>query len=276
MATRKRDLELEAGSAAHYEDPGYYSFNYRRRQDDVAYYVAHARAVGGRVFEYGIGNGRIALPIARAGGEVAGIDTSAPMLADLRAQLAQEPPEVRKRVRARNADMRAFRGRERFDAVYCAFNTALHLYTRHDVERFLAGARALLAPGAELVLDLSVPVAEDLARDPSRAYRAPRFKHPSAGLVKYEEYFDYDPIRQILFVSMCFEPVSGAEPFTTPLAHSQFYPREWEALLHYNGFEVNALYGDFERGPLTKDSESMVWHVRSAPQRKPRRSTSRS
>lgn len=264
MASTKRDLQLEAGSTAHYEDPQYYSHNYRRRQDDVAYYVAHAKAHGGSVLEYGVGNGRIALPIARNGGSVFGVDTSAAMLADLRAQLGREPTEVRERVRTRKADMRSFRTTQHFDLVYCAFNTALHLYTRDDVERFLAGVRSHLAPDGELVVDLSVPVAEDLARDPNRAYRAPRFKHPSAGVVKYEEYFDYDPIRQILFVSMCFEPVSGAESFTTPLAHSQFYPREWEAFLHYNGFAVQALYGDFERGPLTKDSESMVWHARLA------------
>ena len=264
MATKKRDFELEAGSAAHYEDPSYYSFNYRRRQDDVAYYVAHAMERGGTVLEYGVGNGRIALPIARAGGQVLGVDTSAPMLADLKAQLALEASEVQTRLKTRKADMRTFRTKMRFDNVYCAFNTALHLYTRDDVERFLAGVRAHLAPGGEFVVDLSVPVAEDLARDPGRAYRAPRFKHPTAGLVKYEEYFDYDPIRQVLFVSMSFEPTSGAESFMTPLAHSQFYPREWEAFLHYNGFVVTALHGDFERGPLTKDSESMVWHARRA------------
>ncbi len=258
----KRDHQLEAGSSAHYEDPGYYSFNYRRRQDDVAYYVAHAARVRGPILEYGVGNGRIALPIARAGGSVLGVDLSKPMLEDLRARLAAEAPEVRKRLRLRAADMRSFRSQQQFGAVYCAFNTALHLYTRQDVERFLAGVHQHLAPGAEFVCDLSVPVAEDLARDPNRAYRAPRFKHPSAGLVKYQEYFDYDPIRQILFVAMDFTPVDGRESFMTPLAHSQFYPREWEALLHYNGFRVTALYGDFAGGPLTKDSESMVWHAK--------------
>lgn len=263
MAKPKRDLVLEAGSSAHYEDPHYYSHTYRARREDVAYYVEHARAHGGRVLEYGVGNGRIALAIARAGGQVLGVDSSAPMVADLRAQLHADPA-LRERVRVRRADMRTFRTRDRFDAVYCAFNTALHLYTRDDVERFLAGARAHLRPGAELVMDLSVPVAEDLARDPNRAHRAPRFKHPSAGVVKYEEYFDYDPIRQVLFVSMCFEPVSGAESFVTPLAHSQFYPREWEAFLHYNGFVVQDVYGDFLRGPLTRESETMVWHAKRA------------
>ena len=98
-ARRQRDRELEAGSFAHYEDPAYYSAIYASRIDDVAYYVSLARAAEGPVLEYGIGNGRIALPLARHGVDVVGIDHSAPMLADLRARLAREPSDVRARVR---------------------------------------------------------------------------------------------------------------------------------------------------------------------------------
>ena len=38
--------------------------------------------------------------------------------------------------------------------------------------------------------------------------------------------------------------------------------REWEALLHYNGFETTAVEGDFEGGPLVQSSDVMVWHAR--------------
>jgi hypothetical protein len=83
-------------------------------------------------------------------------------------------------------------------------------------------------------------------------------------VVKNLEYFDYDPVRQILFVSMEFIPVTGAsgESWVTPLAHRQFFPQEWAALLHYNGFEVVDVEGDFHGGPLTRESDVMVWHAR--------------
>src|SRR5580698_10405202 len=63
----RRDRELEAGSLAHYEDAAYYTATYRNRIDDVAYYVTLAERAGGPVLEYGVGNGRIAVPIARHG-----------------------------------------------------------------------------------------------------------------------------------------------------------------------------------------------------------------
>jgi SAM-dependent methyltransferase len=261
--------QLQAGSLAHYEDPEYYTSTYARRLDDVAFYVALADASGGPVLEYGVGNGRIALPIARHGVDVVGVDHSAPMLRDLRERLKREPEDVRRRLRTVRGDMRRVRLRKRFPLVLCTFNTALHLYTRGDVERFLAGVRAHLAPRGRFVVDLSTPPLEDLARSPHDPYHAPRFRHPTAGVVvKNRERFDYDPLRQVLFVGMEFEPVDAPEQgWMTPLAHRQFFPQEWAALLHYNGFDVERVEGDFQGGPLTRDSDVMVWHARASRRR---------
>ena len=271
MTTRSRrpadaraDRELEVGARAHYEDPDFYTATYRKRIDDVQFYVAEAIASGGPVLEYGVGNGRVALPVARHGVEVVGVDHSRAMLADLKRRLGEEPPEVRRRVRLREGDMRAVRVRRRFPLVICPFNAALHLYTRGDVERFLARVRAHLAPRGRFVFDVSMPMMKDLARSPERAYRAPRFVYPGEGVVRYEEYFDYDRTRQVLFVSMRFEPVARPERrFTLPLAHRQFFPAEMEALLHYNGLEVERAHGDFQGGPLEDDSDVMVFVTRA-------------
>jgi SAM-dependent methyltransferase len=275
MAPVRRDFELEAGTSAHYEDPAYYAKTYRSRVEDVRYYVDLAAHAGGPVLEYGCGNGRVTLPMARAGAEVVGVDLSAPMLADLRAQLRDEPPEVRERVTVRRGDMRSFRAGRRFPLVICPFNAFLHLYTRPDVERFLAGVRAHLTARGELVFDISIPEPEELARDPGRAFAAPRFRYPGEGgrpgpMVRYAERFDYDKLRQVLFVAMEFTPEGGAEPWMTPLAHRQFYPQELFALLHYNGFTVTEQHGDFFRSPLAATSHHLILHCRARRPRAPR------
>jgi len=155
------------------------------------------------------------------------------------------------------------RGR-RFPLVLCTFNTALHLYTRRDVERFLARVREHLTPRGLFVADLAVPSLADLERDPERLYRTPQFRHPTSGeLVRYGERYDYDAVRQVLFVSTEFEPAGHPErAWTVPLAHRQFFPQEWEALLHYNGFTVERVDGDFCGGPLGEQSDVMVWYAR--------------
>lgn len=263
-----RDKELEAGSLAHYDDAAYYDKTYRSRRDDVAYYVALAERHA-NMLEYGAGNGRLALPAARAGAKVTGVDHSRPMLADFERRLEKEPAEVRKRVTLRHGDMRAVRLKKRFPLVTCPFNAFLHLYERTDVEQFLARVKEHLAPRGVFVFDVSNPNAHELVRDPNRAYFCPRFRYPTTGeMVRYTERFDYDYARQILFVTMEFLPKGHEQDsWVTPLAHRQFFPRELEALLHYNGFSIEALWGDYNRTPFDRYSEMMVVEARVRPAR---------
>ncbi len=257
------DRALVEGARAHFDDAAYYTKTYRARTEDVAFYERLAGDVGGSVLEYGIGNGRIALPMARRGAAVTGIDWSRPMLDDLAARLEREPVEVRRRVAAVHGDMREARLRKRFSLVLCTFNTFLHLYTRADAEAFLARVRAHLAPGGRFVFDVSVPHPADLAREPDRTYSAPRFRHPTTGqMVRYAERFDYDGARQILFVTMHFTPIDGGEPWAVPLAHRQYFPQEIEALLHHNGFEVVEARGGFEGEPLDRHADHSVYVAR--------------
>lgn len=261
------DRALEAGSAAHYEDPAYYTKTYKNRLSDIRYYTDLAAGHGGPVLEYGCGNGRIAIPIARSGVHITGVDLSGAMVDDLHRRMADEPTEVRRRITVRRGDMRAVRLKKRFPLVYCTFNAFLHLYTRADVEAFLARVRDHLAPRGQLVFDISIPEPLELSRDPARAYGTAPFVYPRPGdatggvRVKYRERFDYDKLRQVLFVAMEFTPDEG-ESWMTPLAHRQFYPAELEALLHYNGFEIAAQYGDFDGSQLTNDSSTLITHAK--------------
>jgi SAM-dependent methyltransferase len=271
------DKELEAGSRAHYEDPAYYTKTYKKRADDVAFYVSLAQKYAkkkrgpGAVLEYGAGNGRIALPVARAGFSVTGLDLSRPMLDDFEKHLRAEPENVRRRVTLRQGDMRLTRLGRRFELVTCPFNAFLHLYSRSDVEQFLARVHAHLARGGVFAFDVSVPSAHEMARDPNRAYVCPRFRYPATGeMIHYTERFDYDQARQILFVTMEFTPGRRTrDSWVTPLAHRQFFPQELEALLHYNGFAIEEAWGDYMGSKLDRYSEVMaiVARPRAARQR---------
>lgn len=256
--------QTRAGSLAHYDDPAYYDQTYKKRSHDVAYYVTTALQIGGPVLEYGAGNGRITIPLAQHGLHVTGVDHSAPMVASLRARLKDEPQDVRKRVTIRRGDMKRVRVNKKFSLVFCGFNTALHLYTRTDVERFFARVRAHMKPTGTFVVDITPPNAIDLARDPERAYYAGRLRHRGDGrIVKNHEYFDYDPISQVLSVSMLFTPIDAPEEaWVTPLTHRQFFPQEWLALLHYNGFAVTKIEGGFSGETLTADSDTMIVHAK--------------
>ena len=248
------DAVRDAGARAHYDDPAYYDLAYRARKRDVAYYVLLAKRHGGPVLEYGVGNGRVALSLARAGFDVVGVDLSERMLASL----AQKRARGGAAVETVLGDMRSVRLRRRFPLVIAPFNTVLHLYERPDIEAFFSRVREHLAPGGRFVFDFSLPSPADLALDPNRSFSAPAFHHPTTGeRTTYRERFEYHPLRQLLVIWMDMTP-KGGEAFSIPLSHRQFFPREMEALLHYNGFsdiQFSADFSDQEPGP---DTDSLV------------------
>ncbi|HVJ21450.1 MAG TPA: class I SAM-dependent methyltransferase [Polyangiaceae bacterium] len=249
----------DAGATGHYDDPLYYTKTYKDRTHDVDYYVKLARRSKGPVLEYGIGNGRVGLAIARAGIKVTGVDLSQPMLDSLAEQLETAPKQLRSRVTFHHGDMRELELGERFPLVIAPFNCVLHLYTRPDMEAFLARVRGHLAPGGRFVFDFSVPHGEDLCRDPEKSFGAPRIRHPTTGeLTRYAERFEYDRLRQLLLIQMDFMPEGKSKPWTVPLTHRQYFPREMEALLHYNGFSDIFFTADFTDDPADQHVDSMI------------------
>src|SRR3712207_3011754 len=83
-------------------------------------------AGGGAALELGIGTGRIALPLARRGVRVHGIDLSDAMVARLRAKPGAEAIGVTM------GDFATTRVEGRFALAYLVFNTVMNLTTQDD------------------------------------------------------------------------------------------------------------------------------------------------
>jgi SAM-dependent methyltransferase len=256
---------LDAGTVEHYRDAALYDHDYGRRREDVRYYRALARQVGGPILELGCGTGRLLVPLLRDGHKVFGVDLAEPMLARLRERIARLSPEARGRATIKRADFRALRLGRRFPLVVCPFNAFMHLYTRSDVERCLASVRAHLAPGGRFVFDVMNPDLRWLSRDPRRYWDRTRYRDPTTGRKMIgSTRIAYDAALQICFLHNRIEAEDGrGRAKVVRLTQRCFYPLELEALLHYNGFAVEKRYGDFGGGAFEPDSEEQLLVCRS-------------
>ena len=120
---------------------------------DVPHYLDAARRTGGPVLELACGSGRLAIPLARAGYDITGVDIAPDMLRLLRRRLLSEPPDVAARVRPLLADARTFEAdRPHRLAIIGAMSICL---LRSHAERvaLFAAVRGALAPDGIFCLD---------------------------------------------------------------------------------------------------------------------------
>jgi SAM-dependent methyltransferase len=116
-------------------------------------------AHGGRVLELGVGTGRLAIPLARSGLVVHGIDTSSAMLE----QLDRNDPDHL--VDTHIGDMVDGLPPGPFDLVFVAYNTLFNLTEAPRQAECFVQVAARLAPGGRFVVEAFVP--ED-ARQPEQ------------------------------------------------------------------------------------------------------------
>ena len=105
----------------------------------------------GRVLELGAGTGRLAAPMAVAGLEVVGIDSSAAMLARIAAQPGGE------QVTALHGDMVRDLPDGPFDACLVAYNTLFNLLDAVDQQQCFRSVAERLRPGGAFVVEAIVP-----------------------------------------------------------------------------------------------------------------------
>jgi SAM-dependent methyltransferase len=211
---------------------------------DIAFYVDLARQTDGPLVELAVGNGRVAIPVARATDRpVIGIDTSPAMLAQARARAHAAGVNLD----LHHSDMRHLTLAEPAGLIYCPFRSLLHLPTWADRRRTFERVAASLRPHGRF------------------AWNAFAFDHNIAARL------DGGPPRD--------EPGGSPLPHTVRYhvgdnridlvlddgATSSMWwatKNEWLGLIDVAGLELDALYGGFAREPFTGDSREYVFIAR--------------
>lgn len=243
---------------------GLYDLQYGA-QPDADFWLRLAKRFGGPALELACGTGRVAIPLARAGIRVVGLDSSSRMLEIFRGKLQKERPEVRERIRLKQGDMRDFDFRERFAFAFIPFNSFLHLETVEDEERCLRAIHRNLKEGGVLVVDIFKPdfrgrpahtLLVDLAReDPVTGTKIVRLS---------ERAYEHD--KQLIHTKYHLHVVPKAGRgsrheggFTLRYIRDA---REMEGLLARCGFRLEKIYGDYKFGPFTPLSKKMIFVAR--------------
>ena len=244
-----------------------FDLEYGANEADLNFYVGLAREAEAPVLDLATGTGRVCLPIARAGVSIVGVDSSAEMLAVARAKLEKEPDLPLNLIQA---DMRDFDLPDKgaFGLAIIPGRSFLHLTTVQDQIACLSRIHEHLREGGLLALNLFVPDLEMMATRQGELGKAVSYDHsfssPESGNeIEVWEYRQYRLHEQLVDQRYVYHEwdEDGTLLRTTRRGFTLCYvwPREFEHLLARCGFEVQALYGWFDRRPFDEGSAEQVW-----------------
>ena len=210
--------------------------------EDVAFYVELAQEADGPLVELAVGNGRVAVPVARATGQpVIGVDSSPAMLAQARIRAGDAGVELV----LHEADMRDLHLDEPAALIYCPFRALLNLATWADRRRVFELVAAALRPDGRF------------------AWNAFAFDHHiAAGL---DSVHQNEPGPHTLRYSVGDNRIDIIRDDGAKNSLWWATKNEWLGLLDVAGLELEALYGGFAREPFTDDSREYVFVARLRP-----------
>ena len=199
-------------------------------------------ASGGRALELGIGTGRIALPLARRGVEVHGIDLSQAMVARLRAKPGGDAIGVT------IGDFATTRVDGTFSLAYLVYNTINNLTTQDAQVACFRNAAAHLEPGGCFVIEVGVPA---LRRLPPGQDVVPWRVSPTGWA-----YDVYDTATQAMSSNYITVEDGRGEYHSIPFRY--VWPAELDLMARLAGTRLRDRWADWSRQPFTRESDKHV------------------
>lgn len=239
-------------------------YDLQNDMDDVAFYLEALQQWGGPVLDAGCGTGRLLLAFAREGYEAVGLDTSQEMLAIARRKWEQEAPEVQRRMSFSYGDMRQFQLNRQFQLILFGCNTFQHLLTNQEQDQALQCVYHHLAENGRLILQTTNVRFHE--HEPDVLYhRGREFNALTGQWVDVSYVYHYHQHVQIQQFTLLLDILDAEERIQRKqvVLNLRFiFPPELERILTMNGFELEALYGDFDRSPVTRESPWIIAQAR--------------
>jgi SAM-dependent methyltransferase len=199
-------------------------------------------AGSGRALELGIGTGRVALPLARRGVAVHGIELSEAMANRLRAKPGSGDIGIT------IGDFSKAKAPGEFSLAYLVFNTIGNLTTQEAQVACFRNVADHLAPGGCFVIEVGVPSLRRLP--PGETVRPFDVSEDHLG------FDEYDVANQGL-ISHHFTLVDGQwERVSMPFRY--VWPAELDLMAQLAGMRLRERWADWKREPFTGESQQHV------------------
>lgn len=196
----------------------------------------------GSALEFAIGTGRLALPLARRGVTVQGIELSAAMVACLREKKGSGD------IKVTIGDMAKTQMTDRFSLVYLVFNTINNLTTQDAQVACFQNASAHLEPGGCFLIEVAVPPLQRLPR----GEKLLAFERTAA----HWGVDEYDVATQNFTSHHVRIRGNACEQVSIPFRY--VWPSELDLMARLAGLTLKERWSNWQRDPFTSTSDNHI------------------
>jgi SAM-dependent methyltransferase len=242
----EHESTLDASSVVSsiYRSGKVYDLLYPGSRTGLTFWLELAETFGDPILEIMSGTGFIAIPLARAGHSVTGVEMAEPMLAEA----ARKSEAAGVDVTWVPGDARAFELGREFKLILLPSNSICHLLTRQDLEACLASVARHLRPGGRFALNVFVPSLLLLQQTADEELAFGAYTDPDSGehvVMTSRSWYDADT--QLKHNQLFRRVGEGPIEPDGELTMRVYFPQELDALLWYNGFAIEQKYGEHGR-----------------------------
>jgi SAM-dependent methyltransferase len=201
-------------------------------------------AGNGPVLELGIGTGRIALPLAKSGLELHGIDASAAMVSKLRAKPSGDSIPVTL------GDFAGVKVDGEFSLIFVVFNTFFALFSQEEQVRCFRNVAKHLSKDGVFLLEVFVP---DMTRfDRGQNVSATKVTSEYVSL----DVAEHDPIQQRVNSHHLFITGEGIKLYPVQIRYA--WPSELDLMAELAGLKLKWRWSGWQRESFTARSEKHI------------------
>jgi len=238
----------------------FYDVEHARFDEDIDLYMNFAELRGGPLLELACGSGRLLLPLAHAGYEITGVDTSAAML-DL-ARHALETEGVATRCTLARQDMCALQLGKKFHMAFIALGSFGHVIRRKAQQEALAAIRAHLTSSGTFILDISNEDARYMESMGGQMLHQGTWQLDDSNMVTHFISPASSPTKHLLDLTHFYDIHKQGESVRRTITQTQLYlfeRNEAELLLEQAGFAVKDVYGNYDLSQYEHGSPRMIF-----------------
>ncbi|WP_433747584.1 class I SAM-dependent methyltransferase [Falsibacillus pallidus] len=257
-------MENSITNSEEYDNPVLYDKENESYRQDIPFLMKWASKIDGPIIDLACGTGRATIPLASNGHQLIGVDIHSAMLSEAK----KKSERLQLPIKWVEQDCTKLDLNTKSHLIFTVGNSFQHFLTNEDQDGLLFSVNRHLEMGGTFIFNTRFPSTEELLQPAEEEYWKTYTDTETKQRVDVYTISEYDALNQIQHYETIrkFINIDGViiDEKRTNIRLRYVFPKEMERLLDSSGFEILAIYQDWNETGISNNSYSMIYVCKKA------------